>query len=938
MNKQFLLLAFCALPLVFFGQKKKLTHDDYDQWQSISDYEISGNGKYVIYEINPQEGDGVLYVYDTELDQTSSFDRGTKAQITFNESALVFMVKPPYADTREAKRKEKKKDEMPKSHLVILDLSSRATDTIQNVSGFKMPEEHEGWLAVKLENESKKKPEKKDEKEEVAEEEKKATEEAEETEEEETKGKKKKTPKNRVLVRNLNGQQQDTLNWVDEYVFAKTSAVLLYSQSHKKADTIKGVFHYHNGESTLLDTAGKAFSKLVLDESGEQMVWLSTQDSTDAEVKTYALNYKKGESLTKVDADFDGMPANRMVSEFYAPRFSENGKHLFIETRTIPEEIEKDTMALKEEEVKLDIWSWTDTIIQPAQVKNAKREKEKGYTAVFHTDSGTLVQLETPQLGYVSFDTDNVTEWLLAEDDRKYSKSMSWDYPAPSDYYVMNSKTGESKPLVSELKGNMRISPAGKYAYGYDKVAKQWFAIGLADGKKVVLNSFKDPVWDVENDIPALPGSYGIAGWSENDAAVFIYTQYNIWKVDLADVNSPKQITPQEKGNPIKYRYQALDRDEIFVSNRMVLSAFEDNTKREGYAVVNQDGSDFKIIQAFEDVHYTGFAKAKNAEGMVLRKGNFVDYPELFYSPSMTDAPKVLSETNPQQKDYNWGTLELVSWKGKKGVGELDGLLIKPENFDPNKKYPVLIYFYETYSDLKNYYFGFRPSASTINFAYFASNEYIVFVPDIIYEEGHPGKSSYNCVVSGAEWLAKQSFVDETKMAIQGQSWGGYQVAYLVTQTDMFACAMAGAPVSNMTSAYGGIRWGSGWSREFQYEKTQSRLGGTLWDSRDLYIENSPVFFADKVETPLLMMHNDNDGAVPWYQGIEYFMALRRLEKPTWMLVYNNEAHNLRKRHNRKDLSIRMSQFFDHYLKGEPAPEWMTEGRKAIEKETNKAY
>jgi dipeptidyl aminopeptidase/acylaminoacyl peptidase len=339
-----------------------------------------------------------------------------------------------------------------------------------------------------------------------------------------------------------------------------------------------------------------------------------------------------------------------------------------------------------------------------------------------------------------------------------------------------------------------------------------------------------------------------------------------------------------------------------------------------------------------EDLHYTGFRKSEKSSGVILRKGDFVKYPEIYYTPNLQTQPKVISSTNPQQKEYNWGNIELVSWKGKKGVGELDGLLIKPENFDENKTYPVLIYFYETYSDLKNYYFGFKPSASTINFAYFASNEYIIFVPDIVYEDGHPGKSSYNCVVSGAEWLAKKSYVDASKMAIQGQSWGGYQVAYLVTQTDMFACGMAGAPVSNMTSAYGGIRWGSGWSREFQYEKTQSRIGGTLWDSRDLYIENSPVFFADKVNTPLLIMHNDGDGAVPWYQGIEYFMALRRLNKPSWMLVYNNEEHNLMKRHNRKDLSVRMYAFFDHYLKDAPAQEWMTQGRKAIEKETNKAY
>lgn len=941
MNRFLILFTLCIVPAMFFGQKKKLTHDDYDQWESISNYQISRNGNFVIYEINPQEGDGVLYVYDTQADRTVAYERGTKAQISHDEKAVVFMVKPLYKQTREAKRKEKKKEEMPKSHLVILDLNSRVMDTVKNVSGFKMPEEHEGWLAVKLEDEAKKKPEKKD-KEEKPEESENETEnrEAKETEEGASKDKKekKKTPKNRVLVRDLNGTHQDTLNWVNEYVFAKTSAHLLYSQSHKKADSIKGVYHYFEGSSELLDTAGKSFTKLSLDESGGQMVWLSTQDSSDAEVKTFTLNLMLGGELMKLDSEYSGMPLNRMPSEFYTPKFSKDGKQLFIETRKIPEAIEKDSMELKEEKVSLDIWSWTDTIIQPAQLKNAKREKEKGYLAVLHLDSKRLIQLESAQLEYVSVDRDNVTEWLIGEDERQYMKSLSWDYPTPADYYAINSNTGEKKILAGAIKGNMRMSPSGKYAYGYDKVSQEWNAIDIVTGEKIKLNNFKDPVWDIDNDVPALPGPYGIAGWSEGDVSVFIYTQFNIWRVDLADVNSPQQITPQEKDNPIRYRYQRLDSDEKFVAQRMTLSAFEDATKKEGYVAVNQDGSDFQTIYKLEDLHYTGFRKAKDSDALILRKGDFVNYPEVYYAPSMQFQPKAISETNPQQKDYNWGTIELVSWKGKKGVGELDGLLIKPENFDPNKKYPLVIYFYETYSDLKNYYFGFKPSASTINFAYFVSNEYIVFIPDIVYEDGHPGKSAYNCIVSGAEWLAKESYVDASKMAIQGQSWGGYQVAYLVTQTDMFACGMAGAPVSNMTSAYGGIRWGSGWSREFQYEKTQSRLGGTLWDSRDLYIENSPVFFADQVNTPLLMMHNDEDGAVPWYQGIEYFMALRRLNKSTWMLVYNKEAHNLRKRHNRKDLSVRMYQFFDHYLKGEPAPEWMTSGRKAIEKETNKAY
>ena len=169
-------------------------------------------------------------------------------------------------------------------------------------------------------------------------------------------------------------------------------------------------------------------------------------------------------------------------------------------------------------------------------------------------------------------------------------------------------------------------------------------------------------------------------------------------------------------------------------------------------------------------------------------------------------------------------------------------------------------------------------------------------------------------------------------MAIQGQSWGGYQVAYLVTKTNIFAAAGAGAPVSNMTSAYGGIRWGTGISRQFQYEKGQSRIGKNLWAATDAYLKNSPLFAAPKVQTPLLLMHNDKDGAVPWYQSIEYFTALKRLDKKVWLLQYNDEDHNLVERRNRKDLSIRLAQFFDHYLKGAPMPRWMSSGVPATDK------
>ena len=224
------------------------------------------------------------------------------------------------------------------------------------------------------------------------------------------------------------------------------------------------------------------------------------------------------------------------------------------------------------------------------------------------------------------------------------------------------------------------------------------------------------------------------------------------------------------------------------------------------------------------------------------------------------------------------------------------------------------------------------PTPSRLNIPFFVSRGYVVFAPDISYTTGHPGNDAYNYIVSGARAVVKLGYVDSTKLGLQGQSWGGYQIAILITKTKLFAAAWAGAPVANMTSAYGGIRWGSGLNRQFQYEKSQSRIGASLWEKQNLYIENSPLFHLPKVTTPLVIMSNDADDAVPWYQGIEMFTAMRRLNKPVWLLVYNNEAHNLIERKNRKDIQIREQQFFDWKLKGEKPAKWLTEGVPATQK------
>jgi len=421
-----------------------------------------------------------------------------------------------------------------------------------------------------------------------------------------------------------------------------------------------------------------------------------------------------------------------------------------------------------------------------------------------------------------------------------------------------------------------------------------------------------------------------------------VYDRYDIWKADLTGTEKPVCLTNGfGRLKNLTFRYVRLDRDAEFINRKelLYLSAFDNKTKESGFFTAKYPGPQEPVKLVMEKCSFPGgLTKAKKADILLWQKGSFEAYPELYFSDMKFSEPVKISITNPHQSKYIWGSVELVSWKSFDGK-ELQGLLYKPENFNPAGKYPMIVYFYERSSDGMYSYIAPAPSASTINRTFAVSNGYLVFVPDIVYNIGYPGQSCYDAVVSGVQSLVERySFIDREHIGLDGQSWGGYQVAYLVTRTNMFACAFAGAPVVNMISAYGGIRWATGMSRMFQYEMTQSRIGGTLWEKPLHFIENSPVFRIPEINTPLLIMHNDNDGAVPWYQGIEFITALRRLGKPAWMLSYNDEEHNLEKRPNRKDLSIRKMQFFDHYLKGAPMPYWMKNGISQLEKGKKDGY
>ncbi|HEX6200500.1 MAG TPA: prolyl oligopeptidase family serine peptidase, partial [Thermoanaerobaculia bacterium] len=389
----------------------------------------------------------------------------------------------------------------------------------------------------------------------------------------------------------------------------------------------------------------------------------------------------------------------------------------------------------------------------------------------------------------------------------------------------------------------------------------------------------------------------------------------------------PVGVTDGEgRRNRTVFRMEDLwpEEDHVPPGARLLLTAYDDREKHQGFAEARLGEPGVRFLEAGLGRFYRFEARAEEAERMLYTRESYTEFPDLWVSDLSLDERRRVSEANPGLEDHALGEAELVEWTGPDGL-PLQGVLIKPAGYEEGTRYPVLVYFYRLFSQRLHRFndpaVNHRPS-----FPYYASHGYAVFLPDIRFDIGRPGHSATQALVTGVQKLVEMGVADPARIGLHGHSWSGYQTAFVVTQTDLFAAAVAGAPVSNMTSAYGGIRYESGLARMFQYEQSQSRMGATLWNGRDRYIESSPLFYADRIETPLLIQFGDRDGAVPWTQGIELYLALRRLGKDVWFLQYRGEGHHLEEYPNKLDYSIKMREFFDHYLKGEPAPEWMTEG------------
>lgn len=933
-SRAFLVL-FMALPVTAAAQAKKpITQDTYDIWRQIQAPTLSADGRWAVYTLTPVVGDGEVVARATEGSTEYRSPRGwtgrpitsvqadspftaSPARITADSRHVLFLAYAPKRDFDLARAQKRPAADQPRASLGIMSLRDGRVTTVPRVRSFRLAETSGRYVAYLLEP---------------------ARDSAATGGREGGGGgggpdsARARAPRRQygspLVIRDLNDGTETQVADVSSYVIDDSARFVAYTVTSRISGN-DGVYvrNLSSGQTTTLINGQGDYRQLVVDRSGTQLAFVTNRAEFGAPKPRFVLYHARIGSAEPTQIVAAGSVDGLSPSERGRTEFTRNGNALVFSVSAPPvDTIPADSLADK---AVFDLWHWKDDRLQPQQQQELNRDRSRTWLAVYNLDSKRALRLANDTMPNVTV-SDNGSVALTVTS-VPYAIESMWG-EGGNDVYVTDLATGRTSQVARKLEFGAQLSPGGHYVTYFDN--KQWNVYDIASGSTASLTGALAGVrFDREtHDSPSTAPAWGVAGWTRDDQQVLIYDRYDIWEIDPKG-QRPARVLTDSAGvrGSLQLRIVDLDPEERFIdpSKTVLLRAFNEETKGSGFYRDRLDRVSPPELIVFGARNYGAPRKAKDAERYLLTQQTIAEFPNLWTGSSLTELTRI-SDANPQQKDYPWPSVELVNWVSDDGI-PLKGMLYKPEGFDPSRQYPMIVYYYEILSDgLYNYV---APAGrNTINPTVYTSLGYLVFFPDIVYEVGWPGPSSVKAVLPGVQSLIARGFVNPKAIGIAGQSWGGYQSAYIITQTSMFAAAVPNAPVANMTSAYGGIRWESGRSRTFQYEKTQSRIGGSLWEAPVRYIENSPLFHLDRVTTPVLFMHNDADGAVPWYQGIELFVGLRRLGKEVYMVNYNGDGHNPRKRANQKDIDRRMQEFFATKLKGAQPPDWMVRGIPYTEK------
>jgi len=892
-------------------QKRALTFTDVMKFRMIQNPVISNDGAWIAFTARPDRGDPEAIVRFTRAQTRYSIANGSNPVFSNNSGWVAIRVNPSMEEMEKAKDDKDK----PKPGMALLAVTSGETIEVDRVKQFVFSED-DHWLAYHLDEDAA------------------DTADADSVETEEKEDSQKHVAGTTLVLRRLSSGEETRLPFVRTFAFDETGRYLTYAVADPAGEQyalfLRDLQSATQTVQTLDTRAFGYYSNLTWSENNNHLAFLVTTEDDEGEPEDAALWTWNGETTT-VAVDTDAAPEGWKIPAANTLTWSDDSLHLFFGYRPVEDETEEiadttdifdpyDTDALLDDR-EVDVWHWNDPLINPNQKKRWNREQERTYAAVYHVESGHAVQLadlDMPDTG-----RPENGRYMIGRSPIPYLKEVTWDGTF-FDLYTIDLENGQRTLVVERLGSSNSLSPGGRFVVYYHH--RDWHLYDAENGATRNLTADLDVPFDNEDhDYPSDVPGYGTGGWTAGDEAVLIYDKYDIW-VFPTDGRTPSVLTGGEgRAHDRTFRIINTDPEQDFFESgeEVLLSSYHNIHKNYGFYRGRIGETDVSMLLE-ENKRFRFVSKAKDVDVLLFTREAYDEFPDLWVSSLDFREPQNMTAVNPQMDEFAWGTASLVEWNSLDGI-PLQGVVIKPDNYEVGRRYPVLVYFYRFFSqrlhEFNEQHVNHRP-----NFPLYVSDDYVVFLPDIRFEIGRPGFSATKCLVPGVQKLIDMGIANPDAIGLHGHSWSGYQTAFVVTQTDIFAAAVAGAPVSNMTSAYGGIRWGSGMARQFQYEKTQSRLGTSLWEGRDRYIDNSPLFFADRINTPLLIQHGDEDGAVPWYQSIELYLAMRRFDKDVIFLQYRGEDHHLAKYANKLDYAVKMKEYFDHYLKGLPAPTWITNG------------
>ena len=892
-----------------------LSPDDFDQWERLGQAVLSPNGEWLAVSINRVSDEGELRIHRTDSDSVVVVPFGIRPSFSNDGTWLAYSIGVS-PDEREAADKD---DRPVHNELGLLNLRTGEQTTREAFEGFSFSDDGR-YLALR-----RYKPKDKD------------------------------SDGVDVVVHELATGSDMSFGNISEMAWQdEGSLIALVTDADDRVGNGVTLYDPSSGRIRSLDTDQAIYRELAWREDAADLVVYKTfEDEAFEDTAHVALAWRDLDDDAPRSFSLDPQtdtyfPGSMRIVEFRAPSWSEDGSTLFVgiqDRRPAPDD---PCASSGEDDVKEDdadegeaddgdaegcdedddppgveIWHSLDVDPVPGQRVRERQLRQVNFLSAWNMDRGTFVQLG-----------DDLTELtamveggrhVIGRDETPYDEDAMFRQQY-ADLYAIDVRTSEKTLIEDRVTIQYGGSPGGRYVLWFE--GEDYFAYDLLSGEKHNITERVATTFvnlDVTPTREQMP-SFGVAGWLDDDEAVLLNDRWDVWEVQL-DGSGGRALT---QGAPDQVRYRTTeidpDADAFDPDEPIYYTTYSEWTKKAGYARA-EPGDDPEML-VWEDKSFGGrfgrLQQAEEADVFLFRQEAFDDSPDYFVAgPDLSNARQVTS-TNPFQADFAWGRTELIDYENEWGR-RLQGVLTYPANYDPGQEYPMIVYHYELLSQGMHQY-QVPDATQYYNQQIWSHNGYFVFRPDIVYRERRPGQSNVETIRPAVAAAVASAPIDVDKIGLIGHSWGGYQTTFFVTQDDLFASAVAGAPLTNLMSMYLSFYWNSGGTDARIFEISQGRMQVPWWEDWDSYEANSPIHNIQNMNTPLLMMFGTNDGAVEYNQGVEFYNAARRLGKQMVMLSYDGENHGLAKEPNQRDYQNRIMQWFGHYLKGEPAPDWISTG------------